>query len=106
MSVTIPLRTDLPHYDLQVELDGATYGLEFLWNPRSEAWSMTISSADGTVLAAGLRVVVDWAIGKRLKDATLPPGVFMAQDTSGERRDPGLEDLGRRVLLLYFSQDE
>lgn len=106
MAVTLPLRSDLPHFDFQCELDGSTYGFEFWWNSRSETWTMSIFDAEGVALVRGVRVVVGFPLASRSRDSGVPPGTFLAFDTSGKSEDPGLEDLGKRVLLLYFSPGE
>lgn len=99
--VTIPLRSDIPQYDFQVELDGQTYGLNFFWNDRSEAWFMGVSDADGPIVD-GVRVVVGFPLGRRCRDARMPPGTFQAQDTTGAHQDPGLNDLGSRTQIYYI----
>ena len=106
MSLTIPLRNDLPRYNFQIELDGTTFGLEMAWNFRGEYWSMSIFDADGVALLYGVRLVVDFLLASRFRDSRLPAGNFQAMDTSGEQRDPGFNDLGSRVLLLYFAAGE
>ncbi len=106
MSVVIPLRSDLPHFDLQVELEGTTYTLELRWNTRAEAWFLMVIDAQGeTVIRSGLRVVADHPL--RLYEADRqPPGLLVAADTSGAGEDPGLHDLGARVQLFYFTAAE
>jgi len=104
--VTLPLRNDLPHFKFRTELDGAGYVFEFWWNDRAGAWFMSISDTDDVMILAGVRVVVDFPLAARFHDERLPPGVLVAQDTTGARQDPGLEDLGVRTVLLYFPSSE
>jgi hypothetical protein len=104
--VTIPLRNDLTSFDFVVELDGVSYTLDCKWNYRAEAWFLSLYDADGQPISVGIRLVVGFPLGKRCKSSRMPPGVLQAQDTSGAKRDPGLEDLGSRVQLYYFSADE
>ena len=106
MSVTIPLRSDLPHYSFQAELDGASYGFELRWNATAEGWFLTLSDGTGNVLLSSLRLVTDWPLGKRYKDSRLPPGSLMAYDTTGQSEAPGRDDLGSRVVLSYFTAAE
>ncbi len=103
MSVVIlPLRTDLPHYTFNTELDGVQYGFELQWNARDSAWLMSISMVDGTPLLSGIRVTGDSYLAWRFKDSRLPPGLLVSQDTTGKHADPGLTDLGKRVQVLYY----
>lgn len=106
MALIIPLSNDTELYQLQVELDGVTYGLELRWNHVAEGWFISVLTSEDVRVVSGVRIVVDWPLFKRFADPRLPPGELMAQDTTGAQQDPGLEDLGKRVLLLYFSEAE
>lgn len=97
----VPTRQDAHWYSLTLDLDGATYTLELRWNERAGAWSLTVRDVAETVLAAGLRLVVDVPLLARHTDARLPRGQFLCVDTQGEGGTPGLTDLGTRFLLLY-----
>jgi hypothetical protein len=106
MSQTIPLRSDLQHYDMQVTLDGVIYTLELRWNRREGFWYMSLLLEDGTPLVLSLKLVLDHPLGCRCRDARRPPGALIAVDTSTQHLDPGLSDLGSRVLLVYFEKVE
>jgi hypothetical protein len=98
----IPLRPDLAHYEFAVALDKVTVIFELRWSVREEAWYLDVKDEDGTVIYAGIKVVVALPLGRRCRDPRFPPGILMALDTSGRNEDPGLKDLGDRVQLLYF----
>lgn len=106
MPVTVPTRTDLPYYDLQIALDSVTYTLNFRWNVRLGAWFMGVLDLEGiNWILAPARVVVDiplfqWITGR------MPPGAFVAIDTTGSGIDPGLNELGSRVQLVYYARSE
>lgn len=106
MSQTIPLRSDLPHFDMQVTLDGVIYTLEFRWNRREGFWYMSLLHEDGTPLVLSMKFVIDHPFACRCRDSRRPPGALIAVDTSTQHRDPGLSDLGSRVLLVYFEKSE
>jgi hypothetical protein len=106
MSLTIPLRPDLTHYDLGITLDGVAYLLELRWNTREEAWYLDLRLEDGTDVVTGLKVVVSFPLGRRSQHPKCPPGILLAVDTSGGQKDPGIADLGDRVQLLYFERAE
>jgi hypothetical protein len=106
MSVkNVPTRTDLTHYDFSMVLDGVTFVLEFRWNLREDAWYFDVRLDDGTNVANGVKVVVDWPLLRGLRSANRPLGEFVAFDTSGERRDAAIDDLGSRVKLYYFDAE-
>lgn len=99
----IPTRTDgVPWYDLSIQLDGANYFLEFVWNPREQQWYLTVSDANEVVLLSERRVGVGLPMLARFRVAGLPPGELVAIDTSGQNVEAGLTELGARVHLLYI----
>lgn len=101
-AVKIPLRTGLPHFELQAVLDGATYSLDLRWNVRDASWYMHVLTADGAeIITAGLRLVVAFPIGA-YRTGRLPPGVFVLIDSAGAGADAGKDDLGIRHQLYYF----
>jgi hypothetical protein len=97
----IPTRTDSEHYEEQVELDGVVYGLKFAWNHRASGWFLSLAKQDGTPILSGLRIVADWPLLHYCSHPDKPGGNLMAMDTSGAGLDPGLTELGSRVLLMY-----
>lgn len=106
MSVVLPLRSDLPFFDVKADLDDVTYTLQFRWNVRAAGWFLDVLDEQGeTILAAGVRVVVDFPLLAHITGRS-PPGALAFVDTGGKGEDPGLTDLGVRVALLYFSATE
>ena len=99
-SYTLPLRTDLPHYTFGVELEGVSYRFELRWNARAGAWWITVLTSDDQPIVSR-KVVVGFPLFDRYRDSRLPPGGLEAIDTTGAGLEPGLTDLGSRVLLLY-----
>lgn len=106
MSLTIPLRSDLPFYRFQAELDSVTYGFEFRWNYEAGAWFVSVFTSEDELVLGSKRVVVDWPLGARYVDSRLPPGLLMFLDTTGAHQDPGKDDLGSRCVFLYFTKEE
>jgi len=100
-TLELPIEADARHYFYTLELDGRTYGLEFLWNERDEGWSLAVQDDAGAELARA-RIVVGFPLFRRCLDERLPPGEFIALDTSGADLEPGVDDLGGRVKLLYM----
>jgi len=119
MSIKIPTRSDLPLYTLGTPLlDGVAYTLRFRWNESgmhgevdgTEAaghWEMRVLDETGEVIVAG-----DQRVGVTLPEYAAyvtnrrPPGAFVFVDTSGRNLDPGRNDLGSRVQLLYLTAAE
>lgn len=100
-TVTIPTRTDgTQHYTFRTSLGGNVYRFEFFWNARDSSWSFVMSDGTGEPLVAR-KVVLDTPMFSRFQDGRLPFGEMMAMDTSGQDVEPGLTDLGSRVLLTF-----
>ncbi len=100
-TVILPTRTDgTQRYSLRCQLSGRTYALEFRWNARDASWSFTIADAVGDVLASK-KITLGLPILVHSVDQRLPYGEFMALDTGGTDAEPGLEELGARVLFTF-----
>ena len=97
--IRIPLDSTFPHFALQVELDSKTYGFEFRWNIREEAWFITLSDASGSPIASGQKLVVGFPLFIRVKDSRKFPGILTAEDLSGKGEEALVDDLGTRVQL-------
>ena len=105
-TIVLPTRVDVPHYTFEIELERRTFGFEFLWNDRSKSWSFNLFRDglydDAHLLLAGRKIVIDLPLLARYRDPRLPAGELCAIDTSGQAQNPGLDELGDRVRLLYF----
>jgi hypothetical protein len=102
-TLLIPTRTDgTPWYDMSIQLDGASYYLEFMWNPREQQWYLSISDANEVLLLSERRISLGLPLLARFRIAGLPLGEIVAIDTSGSNVEAGLTELGARVHLLYI----
>ena len=100
--ITLPTRTDVQRYRIEVELDAKSYVFDFSWNDRLAAWFFDVLDAsDLTQILSGRRVVVGFPLWNRFRDPKLPAGVLEAIDTSDAGLDPLFAELGDRVLLVY-----
>lgn len=108
MATVLPTRTDAPFYDFEIDLDLRTFAFEFRWNERAGSWFMQIRDLAGNILLAGRRVVLDLPLLARFRDPRLPDGELLVIDTTGQQREPGLDELGpdARCKVLYFSRAE
>lgn len=99
-TIELPVRSDVKAYNFTIELDSFLYTLRFRFNDRSGLWSMDIAdSIDGDILnGVSLLTNIDLIdVNKTL----LPPGRFILIDETGEDRNPGENDLGNDIKLLY-----
>lgn len=101
----IPTRQDAEHYSIQIELDTREFLLIFDFNRASALWYMTIAQLDGTILLAGIAIVLDTFLLAPYADNRLPTGDFLAYSTTKSTEEAGATELGTRVILTYTSAD-
>lgn len=99
----IPVSTD-PAFTQRSKLDGTEYELYFEWNERDGRWFFSISDSTGDRIASGIKVVADWPLIHRVRDARRPPGEIVAIDSTGNGEPPGRDDLGARVKIYYYDE--
>lgn len=102
----IPIRSDIPAYDLQVELDGVLYTLGFTYNARANYWVMDIYDANELPILVGIRIITGWLLTDRFVMEGLPPGDFFVFDSSGKNEDPTQDDFGTVKTLVYADESE
>jgi hypothetical protein len=102
----IPTEQDLADYTLQLPLDGVEFFLTFNWNTITAAWYMSISDTNSTPLLVGRKICINCGIRGAYRDLRLPPGEFIAYDTTGSNTEANINDLGTRVILLYYDLSE
>jgi hypothetical protein len=89
------------NYEQVTSLDGVDFILRFLWNERDNHWFLTIRDAAGSDIITGIKLVADIPVGAHLTDERRPEGQIWTVDMTGAGVDPGLRDLGERVILSY-----
>lgn len=106
--VSLPLQPSNPNYRVGTTLDGEAFLFDMRWNERDQAWYMDILLDDDeeTPLRRGVKVVIGSLLGNRCTSSRFPKGALVVVDTSGERRDAGLDDLGTRVQVHFFPASE
>jgi len=117
MSLRIPTSQRFTDYRQTTTLEGRDFILRFLWNQREGTWFFSLFDSQEDPIVEGVKVVVGFPLLRLVTDDRKPPGVLLAVDTTapvpdraeGEKvlaLDPGIDELGERVLLLYFPTDE
>ena len=97
---------DVETFTQDVELDGVVYALAFKWNRRDESWTMSVYQPDGTLLAGGRKLVVGFPLLRGEIDTRLPAGELMCVDLSARKVEPEQTEIGRRVILAYYDEEE
>lgn len=106
MSVTIPFFNSLASFEEDVVLDGSSYKLLFEYNIRSDTWTLSVKNLEGTVLIAGIRVVLNFELLRSHPDRNLPPGALIPVDTTEDEERVNRDNLGVITQVVYLTEDE
>lgn len=97
----LPTLTDgTKSYEFRAQFGGATYLVALRWNARAQAWRLSLSDSEGNVLRTK-KVALGVGLLARESNSRLPYGELLALDTSGQDLQPGVDELGARVKLLF-----
>lgn len=114
MTISIPLPS-VPDSTQTTSLDGRDYRLRFLWNQREDTWFFSIADGSGSPIASGIKVVVGADLLGLVTDTRAPAGAIIAIDGRAVPStaliktlavDPGFDDLGDAIRLVYASAAE
>lgn len=85
-----------------VELGSGVYQLETRWNDRAQAWYLYLFDSAGQGVASGIRLSPRWSPLAGLVPDLWQGGILYVRGPD----DYGRAELGRGVLLLYYTADE
>lgn len=103
----LPLNSTYPAYSETVTLEGVRVVLAIRWNYRGQYWSMDISSAGGTLIVGGIKLVPGAEfLGPHAQKPGLPPGNMILLDTLNESGKPTRENIATRFRLCYITEAE
>ena len=88
-------------FGFRANLSGVQYRFEFAYCTRDDSWSFDLLDASSSPICEGIRCQVGIPALAWLTDPRKPPGSLCFVDTSGKFEDPGIKDLGGRVLIAY-----
>lgn len=98
---SIPVKFNQPDFSFQIDLDNVVYGFRFIYNARTDRFSMEIQDQLGNAIVSGIAVVTNWKPLARFKDPALPPGQLFTMDITGGNNEPGAVNFGDSILLCY-----
>lgn len=104
-SFRLPVDPTEPHQRQGFELGGSSFLLDLDWNERNQAWFFSLFTNDEIALIEGFRVVIGARPLRRVTDSRRPAGDIQFVDTGVGSVDPGRDDLGNRVILLYHDPE-
>lgn len=117
MPQEIPFESASEIDQFDTDLDGRRYRFVARWNERAPnrdaagnetegAWFLSIFDEAGRALICGVRVSTGVPLARWLRHPLTQAGCIIAADTSGKYVDPSRYDLGARVKILHYPEDE
>lgn len=99
---------EFPSFTEEITIDGTPYLLSINWNTRGEFWAIRFQDRERNILAAGIKLVLEYELIANYPDRGLPPGHLYVVDTTGDRSPVGRYDFqnDRELNLLYVPEDE
>ena len=98
--------TTYPAISKEISLDNKAYKFSFVWNPRMEAWTLSIFDLDDTPILNGIKLVLNYELISMYNYLEIPPGKLFVLDYSDDTSRIAFDDFtGERSLsLVYFSE--
>lgn len=92
-----------PHYRERVVLDGQEFVLTLRWSMREERFYLDVADVNGSLLVGAIKVVANWPLLDDVRGSgiAIPRGEIFAHDLRSAPVDPGLDDLGDTIALVY-----
>lgn len=115
MATVLPLRPSIGSYRFTLPLDDVQYQFRLKWNsverPGTTAapkgvWYMDVLEFDGTPIIVGVKIVLGAYLARWSNHPLFLNGVFVARSSAPVHEDPGFDDLGSTVQVLYFNRSD
>lgn len=99
--LVLPLQGDADKFTVRTDLLGEEFRFDFLWNERDEHWYFSLFTSTDEPILQGQRVTIGNFVLKNVLFVNRPKGFLIAIDKEGTETDPGRNDLGNRVELVF-----
>lgn len=106
MAFNLPIDSNFSNFSQQMDLDGVSYNLTFLYNSSSSQWTLSISDIDEIHIIDGLKLVLNSNLFSQYPSIGLPPGELYCIDTTGKEKEVTRENLGSIIELIYVPEAE
>lgn len=97
----VPRDGSLANFEFLITLEGVVFRLIFKHNKREDAWYFDLLDELQNPLRTSIKIVVNYPLLTRLRNASRPAGHFVADDPRPIPAPPALDELGATVLLTY-----
>lgn len=82
------------------------YTFDVRWNTRASAWYFDMYDTNGTIIVAGVKVVINVPLGRRSAHPFFVRDSIIALDSSLDNLDPGFDDIGTRVQVWHYNEKD
>jgi len=106
MAFNLPIDATFSNFSQQMDLDGVSYNLTFLYNSTTLQWTISISDIDDVHIIDGLKLVLNSNLFSQYPSIGLPPGELYCIDTTEKETEINRENLGETVELIYVPEAE
>lgn len=103
--ILIPFQPSVPSYRMSVAIEATNFVLDVYYNERDSAWYFDLLDSEESPIISGVKVVLGTPL-LRTVDERAPGGVWIAHDTTNSGVEAGLDDLGGRVVVEYYTEAE
>jgi len=106
MAEAIPFLPGVPHQSLECTINGVTRIFEARWNTRDDSWYLNVLEVDEEPILMGIKLRLGVEMGRSCTHELFASGAraLVAIDFSGRAQEAGLDDLGTRVAVVYFTE--
>lgn len=98
----IPVDPSQPDQEFSLAMDGVVFVLRLTLNSRTNRWTLAIKQEDGTLLIAGIPIIINYPLLESHRFEGMPAGDIFCLSESGDQTEPrDTESLGVTHSLLY-----
>jgi hypothetical protein len=94
------------NYNFTTTLNEVNYKFDVHFNVSDDAWYFDMSDADGKVIIANVKVLLNVLFGRRCPHPFFDENVLVAIDTTTDDKEATFEDLGIRVFIKHMTKGE
>jgi len=103
----LPLRPSIGNFEFRTVLLSVEYKFKCRWNRQTLAYYLDIREADATPIRFGVKIVLGTYLGRTSTHPLFRRGVFAPRIPQGDdRREAQFDDLGTRVQVWYYTNEE
>lgn len=99
-AITLPIGEH--DYELLATFANVEYTLRLRWNARAAAWYLDLTDPDGEPVVTGIKCVLGVKLGGRSAHPFFDDNILILTNIGPTSVDPGIDDLGRRVQLVWL----